>query len=40
MTQEAIKNQLENSELTFYDNLSSAVREDKIDLAIAIGSIH
>ena len=40
MTQEAIKNQLENSELSFYDNLSSAHREDKIDLIIAIGSIH
>tara|TARA_B100001564_G_C20581356_1_gene643305 strand:- start:103 stop:927 length:825 start_codon:yes stop_codon:yes gene_type:complete len=40
MKQESIKNQLENSELSFYDNLSSAHGEDKIDLIVAIGSIH
>lgn len=40
MVQEAIKNKLENKELTFYDNLNTAVNEKKIDLAIAIGSIH
>ena len=39
MVQEAIKNKLENKELTFYDNLSAAVNEKKIDLAIAVGSL-
>ena len=40
MVEEAVKNKLENKELTFYDNLASATNEKKIDLAVAIGSVH